>query len=66
MSRMWKHMLIACTTLGVLVSALLVTLGRLKAQEMAQAVDLPAVEVVQVAQQDVPLSSEWIGTLEAW
>src|SRR5437899_1685737 len=64
MSRMWKHMLIACTTLGVLVSALLVTLGRLKAQEMAQAVDLPAVEVVQVAQQDVPLSSEWIGTLE--
>src|SRR5439155_10222270 len=41
-----------------------VTLGRLKAQEMAQAVDLPAVEVVQVAQQDVPLSSEWIGTLE--
>src|SRR3989441_1088275 len=51
MSRMWKHMLIACTTLGVLVSALLVTLGRLKAQEMAQAVDVPAVEVVQVAAQ---------------
>src|SRR6266478_2854729 len=64
MSRMWKHMLIACTTLGVLVSALLVTLGRLKAQEMAQAVDVPAVEVVQVAQQDVPISSEWIGTLD--
>ncbi len=64
MSRMGKPMLIACTTLGVLVSALLVTLGRLKAQEMAQAVDVPAVEVVQVAQQDVPLSSEWIGTLE--
>src|SRR5256712_7511303 len=64
MSRMWKHMLIACTTLGVLVSAILVTLGCLKAQEMGQAVDLPAVEVVQVAQQDIPISSEWIGTLE--
>jgi len=52
---MWKHMLIACTTIGVLVSALLVTLGRSTAQEMAQAVDLPEVEVVQVEQQDVPI-----------
>jgi membrane fusion protein (multidrug efflux system) len=64
MPRVWKHMLITCTTIGVLVSALLVAMGRSKTQEMAQAVDLPEVEVVQVAQQDVPISSEWIGTLE--
>jgi membrane fusion protein (multidrug efflux system) len=57
-------MLITGTTIGVLISALLVTRGRSKTQEMAQAVDLPEVEVVQVAQQDVPISSEWIGTLD--
>jgi len=61
---MWKHMLITCMTIGVIVSALLVTMGRSKTQEMAQAVDLPEVEVVEVAQQNVPISSEWIGTLD--
>src|SRR5919204_2810645 len=64
MPKMWKYMLITCTTIGVLVSALLVALGRSTPQEMAQAVALPEVEVVQVAQHDVPISSEWIGTLE--
>src|SRR3989441_5649696 len=64
MPRVWKRMLITCTTIGVIVGALLVAMGRSKTQEMAQAVDLPEVEVVQVAQQDVPISSEWIGTLE--
>src|SRR6267378_670595 len=64
MSRVWKHMLVTCTTIGVIASAFLVTMGRSTTQEIAQAVDLPEVEVVQVAQQDVPLSSEWIGTLE--
>src|ERR687888_1388189 len=64
MPRVWKHMLVTCTTIGVLVSALLVTQGRSKTQEIAQAVALPEVEVVQVEQRDVPISSEWIGTLE--
>ena len=64
MPRVWKHTLVTCTTIGVIVSALLVTMGRSKAQEMAQAVNLPDVEVVQVAQQDVPIYSEWIGTLD--
>src|SRR5919201_4817432 len=64
MPRVWKHMLITCTTIGVIVSVLLVAMGRSKTQEMAQAVDPPEVEVVQVEQQDVPISSEWIGTLE--
>src|SRR5215471_387553 len=64
MPRMWKHILITCTTIGVISSALLVTMGRSTTLEIAQAVELPEVEVVQVAQQDVPISSEWIGTLE--
>jgi membrane fusion protein (multidrug efflux system) len=59
-----KHTLVVCATLGVIVSALLAVTSRSKAQEMAQAVDLPDVEVVQVEQQDVPIYSEWIGTLD--
>src|SRR5919197_6275084 len=64
MSKGWKRMLITCTTIGVIVGVLLVATGGSKTQEMAQAVDLPEVEVVQVEQQDVPISSEWIGTLD--
>src|ERR671930_456170 len=64
MPRVWTHMLITCTTIGVIVSVLLVAMGRSKTQEMAQAVDPPEVEVVQVEQHNVPISSEWIGTLE--
>jgi membrane fusion protein (multidrug efflux system) len=59
-----KHTLVVCATLGVIVSALLAVTSRSKAQETAQAVALPEVEVVQVAQQDVPIYSEWIGTLD--
>src|SRR5215475_242081 len=64
MPRVWKHMLVTCTTIGVIVSALLAVTSHSKDQEMAQAVAPPEVEVVQVTQQDVPISSEWIGTLE--
>ena len=64
MPRVWKHMLVTCTTIGVIVSALLAVTSHSKVQEMAQAVALPEVEVVQVTQQDVPITSEWIGTLE--
>src|SRR5262245_30409059 len=64
MPRMWKHILITCTTIGVISSALLVTMGRSTTLELAQAVDLPDVELVQIAQQDLPISRDWIGTLE--
>jgi len=64
MPRVWTHMLVICTTIGVLVSVLLAVTSHSKNQEMAQAVAPPEVEVVQVTQQDVPISSEWIGTLE--
>ena len=53
-----------CATLGMLVGVLLAARGQSKTQETAQAVALPEVEVVQVAQQDVPIYSEWIGTLD--
>src|SRR5262245_3671664 len=58
------YILGTCVTVGVLVGALLTARGQSKTQETAQAVGLLDVEVVQVAQQDVPISSEWIGTLE--
>jgi len=64
MPRVWKHMFITGTTIGAIVGALLAVTSHSKDQEMAQAVSPPEVEVVQVTQQDVPLSSEWIGTLE--
>src|SRR5215475_185542 len=64
MPRMWKHLLVACMMIGVIVSALLAVTSHSQVQEMAQAVAPPEVEVVQVTQQDVPISSEWIGTLE--
>ena len=63
MPRVWKHMLVTCTTVGVIVSALLAVTSHSRVQEMAQAVTPLEVEVVQVTQQDVPISSEWIGTL---
>ena len=64
MSTVRKHMLVTGTTIGVLVSALLVVMGRSTPQEVAQAVAPPEVEVVPVAQRDVPVYGEWIGTLE--
>jgi len=60
MPKVWKHTLVVCTTSGVIVSALLVAIGRSKSQEMPQAVALPDVEVVQVERQDGPLSNAWI------
>ena len=64
MPRVWKHMFITGTAIGAIVGALLAVTSHSKDQEMAQAVSPPEVEVAQVTQQDVPLSSEWIGTLE--
>jgi membrane fusion protein (multidrug efflux system) len=57
-------MLVTCTTIGVIVNVLLAVTRHSQGQEMAQVVAPPEVEVVQVTQQDVPLSSEWIGTLQ--
>jgi len=36
MPKVWKHTLVVCTTSGVIVSALLVAIGRSKSQEMPQ------------------------------
>src|SRR6266702_3552565 len=64
MSTVRKYMLVTGTTIGVLVSALLIAMGRSTSQEVAQAVAPPEVEVVPVVQRDVPVYGEWIGTLE--
>jgi membrane fusion protein (multidrug efflux system) len=59
-----KHTLVAGATLGVIVAVLLVTTSRAQTTKTAPTADLPVVEVVQVAQQDVPIYGEWIGTLD--
>jgi len=64
MSTVRKHMFATGTTIGVLISALLVAMGRSTPQEVAQAVAPSEIAVVQVAQHDVPIYGEWIGTLE--
>lgn len=64
MHALLNHKLRTCATLGVLVAMLLAAASRSQATKTAHAADLPEVEVVQVAQQDVPIYSEWIGTLD--
>jgi RND family efflux transporter MFP subunit len=50
--------------LGLLVIALVVSAGCSKRSQAASAPAAPEVEVVQVVQRDVPIYSEWIGTLD--
>ncbi|HWO01527.1 MAG TPA: efflux RND transporter periplasmic adaptor subunit [Blastocatellia bacterium] len=60
-----KHKIAIGAAIGLIVVVLLVVLGRSKAKGTAQAaVQPPEVEVVQVTQKDVPIYSEWIGTLD--
>jgi RND family efflux transporter MFP subunit len=58
-----KHF-IASLALGLLVMALLVSAGCSKGTQAASAPAPPEVEVVPVVQRDVPIFSEWIGTLD--
>jgi RND family efflux transporter MFP subunit len=50
--------------LGLLVIALVVSAGCSKGTQAAGPPPPPEVEVVQVVQRDVPIYSEWIGTLD--
>ena len=66
MHALLNHKLLPCTTLGVLVGALLAAASRSQTTQTAQVANLPEVEVAQVVQQDVPIYSEWIGPSTAW
>jgi RND family efflux transporter MFP subunit len=56
--------LIAWLALGFLIMALLISAGCSKGTQAASAPAPPEVEVVPVVQRDVPIFSEWIGTLD--
>src|SRR5215471_15143015 len=60
-----KHRLVIGATLCVIVIALLVAVGGSRGKDSAPpSPPLPGVEVAEVEQQDVPIHSEWIGTLD--
>jgi membrane fusion protein (multidrug efflux system) len=62
---LWRHKLAIGATLVVIVVGLLLVVGGSKGKEKAPAPPPPAtVEVAEVVQQDVPVYSEWIGTLD--
>src|SRR5215475_11141780 len=62
---LWRHKLLIGATLSAIVIALLIVVGGSKSKEKAPAAAPPAnVEVAQVALQNVPIYSEWIGTLD--
>jgi len=61
-----RHKILIGSTLGGILIALLIVAGGSKSKDKAPAgaPPPPNVEVAQVEQQDVPIYSEWIGTLE--
>src|SRR5499433_3495622 len=60
-----KHKLVIGATLCLIVIALLVAVGGSRGKDSApSSPPLPGVEVAEVEQQDVPIHSEWIGTLD--
>jgi membrane fusion protein, multidrug efflux system len=61
-----KHKLVIGGTLCVIVIALLVAVSGSRGKDAAPSSSppLPGVEVAEVEQQDVPIHSEWIGTLD--
>jgi RND family efflux transporter MFP subunit len=59
-----KRKLVIAGAIGLAGLALLVAVLSSKSRPPAQAVPAPEVEVAQVEQKDVPIYSEWIGTLD--
>lgn len=66
MSFLLKHKYVIGAALSAIVIALLIVVGGSKSKGKAPAAAPPPanVEVVQVVRQDVPIHSEWIGTLD--
>lgn len=52
------------TTIFLIITSVAISVGCVANTRAAKALDPPVVEVVQVEQKDVPIYSEWIGTLE--
>src|SRR5437879_9961373 len=59
-----KHRFVVRATLCLTATALLLAAGCSKATPTGAPANSPGVEVAQVEQKDVPIYSEWIGTLD--
>src|SRR5215475_5065031 len=59
-----RHKVVITLTISLIVIVLLVVIGMSKGKETPPAMKPPEVAVVQVEQRDVPIYSEWIGTLD--
>jgi RND family efflux transporter MFP subunit len=60
-----RHKVVITLTISMVVIVLLVVIGMSKDKDITpQAMNPPEVEVVKVEQRDVPIYSEWIGTLD--
>src|SRR5262245_4968789 len=66
MNFLWRYKLVIVGALSAIVIALMIAVGGSKSKEKAPAAAPPPanVEVAQVERQDVPIYSEWIGTLD--
>ncbi len=58
-----KHRIVTWATIGAAVTTLLISAGCSKRTQAAGTI-APDVEVISVEQKDVPIYSEWIGTLD--
>ena len=59
-----RHRVVNWATVGAIVTTLLISAGCSKGTQAAGPMPPPEVEVVSVVQKDVPIYSEWIGTLD--
>ena len=64
MRALYKHKVLTGIAASLMVVALLIVLGSSKSKRSAPPAGAPEVEVVQVERRDVPIYSEWIGTLD--
>jgi len=55
-----------CLGAGALLAALVPALGCAKAEPAQRAAEPPVVEVTPVIQEDVPITKEWVGTLDGY
>jgi RND family efflux transporter MFP subunit len=66
MNTLWKYKFWIGGAFGLLIVGLIIGAIRPKRVSGAQPVATPDVEVVQVEKKDVPIYSEWIGTLDGF
>jgi RND family efflux transporter MFP subunit len=64
MKTLYKRKVVTGVAVVLIVTALLIALGSSKSKRTAPPSIPPEVEVVQVEQRDVPIYSDWIGTLD--